>query len=601
MPLAGLPTALGPGRVFYPAVRLLMNLLFWVSIALISVFMAATLALLIPPICWWPEEREITGVLGTLLTAQAAIAALTLAVTLFVMQSVSARRDVDDRMYREYITGSRVRPIFLASLVAVAVTAALLLDEEFTGLSGELANSRPGLCNLPAMALFAFIANLYLAYALLEQAIRLARPANWSDLRRSVNKRDVRVAVQAFVQRFRRTVASREGKEIDWADMLPGPGEGSADEAIRALLDDARRAMVERRQGEFRQSLEAIEEVVQDAMAEIERTGIKWGPPGHQPEWPPLRELGRNLYSFRQEVVNEGNRDYLVMLLGLDFWLINTGARQRCGDLFTTGLDGYRRNYQIALRNGSGFREMLRGRGWVSTPALVREGSPEDMLPYAAELVRHQELLLSDALESDRADDYEQLHREFQPVLQNILPDWVGGRWPLPESGSLYQRVQEDHRIALMGLAGLALILAEDGRIGDPSPYLNIARGVYGRAAQLAEDVVQALGRDDPGRFSVWSQWEMEGAPSFEARTIAPERYPLTFFSVRLMELAATAPPDIDLQGGAARISAWFLQNSERLSIHVADAPDVTREQRRQMVIVALRSAERRDLVGQNY
>ena len=56
--------------------------------------------------------------LGALLGAQAAIAALTLAVTLFVMQGVSTRRDVDDRVYAEYFRRSWVRPIFWCSMGA---------------------------------------------------------------------------------------------------------------------------------------------------------------------------------------------------------------------------------------------------------------------------------------------------------------------------------------------------------------------------------------------------------------------------------------------------------------------------------------------------
>ena len=68
---------------------------------------------------WLPSTDEAGALLGPLLGAQAAIAALTLAVTLFVMQGVSARRDVDDRMYQEYVRRSWVKPIFWGSVVAV--------------------------------------------------------------------------------------------------------------------------------------------------------------------------------------------------------------------------------------------------------------------------------------------------------------------------------------------------------------------------------------------------------------------------------------------------------------------------------------------------
>ena len=62
-----------------------------------------------------------------------------------------------------------------------------------------------------------------------------------------------------------------------------------------------------------------------------------------------MRDLRRNLYSFREDVIREGNREYVFELLGLDYWLLSTGARRRCGDLFTVGLECYRSNYQISF------------------------------------------------------------------------------------------------------------------------------------------------------------------------------------------------------------------------------------------------------------
>ena len=69
------------------------------------------------------------------------------------------------------------------------------------------------------------------------------------------------------------------------------------------------------------------------------------------------------LYSFREEVIRAGNRDYLLELLSLDHWFVSTGLRQPCGELFTFGLNGYRWNYQISTRVGSqDFHGMLRDR-----------------------------------------------------------------------------------------------------------------------------------------------------------------------------------------------------------------------------------------------
>ena len=370
-----------------------------------------------PPLAWLPEAGDNETFLGTLLTAQAAVAALTLAVTLFVMQGVSNKLDADDRMYREYFRRSRVRIIFWGSLTAVLVTGLILLVDLFVG---EV-DAAPGIRNLVIIAAVAFLANLLLAGALFERAMQLTQPAQWRTLKQAVNERDVREAIQVFLLRHQRGIASLEANQPDMTAAFPDPGEGSANEAIKALLDDARRAMVERRQAEFTRSLDSIKDLITHAMDEIEKTDIEWSTPGHQPEWPPLRELGRNLYTFREEVIREGNRDCAFNLLGLDSWLATTGIERRCGELFTAGLDGYRRNYQIANHTGGGeLRELFRDQASLSTKSMIHGVAPEQASPFIREMVENQAHMLYDAMKAGRLEDYEYLHRGFEDWLDSV-------------------------------------------------------------------------------------------------------------------------------------------------------------------------------------
>ena len=152
-------------------------------IAALMVAISASLVLAVPALHWLPKPSESGTFLGALLGAQAAIAALTLAVTLFVMQGVSARRDVDDRVYLEYIRRSWVRAIFWGSMGAVGVTGAVLMTEKFISETGELADTILGLRNLALMAVLAFLTNLGLAGALFERAINLTMPEQWRNLR----------------------------------------------------------------------------------------------------------------------------------------------------------------------------------------------------------------------------------------------------------------------------------------------------------------------------------------------------------------------------------------------------------------------------------
>ena len=551
---------------------------------------------LTPQLSWLPQAGEARTLLATLLTAQAAIAALTLAVTLFVMQGVSVRRDADDRMYREYVRQSRVRGIFRSSILAVGITGIAFLAQEFISRVKMAELIVPGLGNLTLMAALAFFANLVLSGILFEKALRLAYPERWSSLRRNVNERDVRQSIQAFLGRNRRAAASLESNKPDVSVILRDPGEGSADEAIRALLDDARRAMAESRLREFRQSLESIKGLVTYAMNVIADDGMVWSPPGSQPQWPPLRELGRNLNSFREAVIREGNWEYVFELLSLDYWAMSTGARRRCGDLFTAGLEGYRRNYQIASRvAGEEFREILRDRAWLNAPWLIMGEDSEELFPYALEMVRVQEGLLSDAMHNDKPDDSERLNKGFEASLRLIRGDWEHRSWLSPETVELCDRLEQEYRILLMGLAGRAINLAESGRVSDATRYLEVGREAYSRRERLADDAAQALVRDDNFGATLWSDWESEDIEPGIARIINPERYPLTFFVVRLMELSSNSTATLNLHGSANRVLGWFETNSERLLPFVTEGPTATKEERRGWAAGALRASVQAD------
>ena len=542
-----------------------------------------------PPVYWLPEAGDNETFLGTLLAAQAAVAALTLAVTLFVMQGVNNKPDADDRTYREYFRRSWVRFIFWGSLIAVLVTGIILLTDLFVG---EI-ESAPGIRNLVIMAAVAFLANLLLAGALFERAMHLAHPEQWRTLKRLVNERDVREAIQVFVSRNQRAAASLEANQPDITAVFPDPGEGSADEAVKALLDDARRAMAERRQGEFTKSLDSIKELVTYAMDEIEKTDIGWSIPGQQPQWPPLRELGRNLYPIREEVIQEGNRDYVFELLRLDSWLASTGIQRLCGELFTAGLNGYRRNYQIANRPDSGkFRELLRDRFSLSAKSLIHGVVPEKGFPFIGEMVANQARMMSDAMEAGRPGDYERLHRGFEEWLDFLHFTWNVRRQPLLEETELYERLRQGYRIALMTLAGRATFLAQMGRIADADLYLDVARTVYSGPRQLADDIARAIGYDNSFTDFLWFEWDMEeNEGSYGVRSSSPGQYPLTFFCMRLLELSGNITEPLVLRGNAKRVLDWFADNSERLANYLPDDPSMNRKQRQEAAIDVLRAA----------
>ena len=331
-------------------------------------------------------------------------------------------------------------------------------------------------------------------------------------------------------------------------------------------------------------------------MDEMENAGVPWGAPGTQPEWPPLRELDQNLYSFREELIREGTREYVLELLKFDYWLISNGLQQSCGDLFTTGLNSYHWNYQISIRLGRGeFHEMLRDRLSLNLDGLIFGHEPEKLLPFMREVIDHQGRMLSDAMHANLPEDYKQLHVRFNSSHSNILHHWniatPGDLGHLSLSTSLAQQ----YRVVLMGLAGRAVVLTESERIPDATQYLQVASEEYRHLRELGNDIAEALRREDRLGLSPWREWEMKDNPSDQFVMVHPERYPLTCFTIRLMELADDATLTINLGGNAKQALDWFLANSERLKRFVQDTPGVSVQQRRKIATKILRNAVRVD------
>ena len=539
--------------------------------------------------------------LGALLGAQSAIAALTLAVNLFLMQGVSARRDVDDRVYAEYIRQSWVWPVFCSSIGAVAFTVAVLAVERVVVDAAAAAQGVPGVPNLALLAVLALVVSLAAPVVLFARAIMLAEPEHWQRLRLDVNKREVGEAVSAFLDRLQRATVARVNNEPDFSVLFPGPMERSADQAVRALLDDARRAMDERRHGELVRSLNSIKTLVSYAMDEIEDAGVEWAMLGTEAQWPPLWELRTALYSYREEVIRAGNRDYLQELLSLDYWFVSTGLRRSCPGLVAFGLSGYRWNYVMSARLGSpDHHEMLRDSFLMHLDGFTFGYEPEALDAFMRGVIRHQGEVLSDALHSGFVEDYLWLHREFGSILSSILERWNRDARPFSTESELSADLRLEYRIAIMGLTGRAAILSGSGDVSDPIPYLDAAREAYGRSTDLAHDVSAAMRIESHVSFSQWWGWDTPYRLSTSSDSLRLDRYPLTCFAVLLMDRVEDSTLSLNLRGNAQRVLGWFVDNAEGLEPFVRDTPVASAQQRREFAIQVLRAAVRTDEIEED-
>ena len=324
--------------------------------------------------------------------------------------------------------------------------------------------------------------------------------------------------------------------------------------------------MDERRPWEFDRSLNSIREHIEHAMEEIEEAGIRWDDPALS-GWPPLSEVQGNLESFREEVIRRGDRGNVSGLLSFDHWAVTTGTSRGCGDLLRVGLDGYDSNYRIAVRSSnSEFLESFFDQIWDWAYPTFSHAHPRDVFPYVRdEMMLYQEHLLDDAMKADRTTDYERIHERFAVFLRGLGGYWKYHRTRWPEVVELHEQLEKQYRIALMGLAGRALLLADTGRIADPSAYIEVMRGAHPHLRELVNDVAEAIAGISSWEKTLWMGWEMEGAEPMEVRRPTPHRFPLAWLIFRLMELSTEPNLTLDLKGSARLTLRWFEKTRLRL------------------------------------
>ena len=502
---------------------------------------AIAVAVAAPAIAWLPPAGESRGLFGPLLGAQAAFAALTLAVANFVMEGVRSRRGADSRTEREYFRRARAGLLFGCSVAMVGLTGAAMLAAEFGAAGMPFLETLPGLRNLLLAAAASFAASLALGWLLFRRAIRAAWPDQWRALRREVGERDVRAAMRAWASRRQ----ARPAPEL----FVARPEEALAGAAVRSLRGDARRAMDEHREDDFSWSLDSIAHLVECAMDEIERRGIDWKDSYTLPLLSPPHAMVGALDPLRKAVLENSGTEYRDALQSFDFRLYFTSIDRRRAEMFALVLRGYRATYRHALRSGDADR--FRGMEWRWLSLRLEEMDPGERGPYLKHAAGHYRSLLAGAMEDEDAAEFGKLLIAFR--RRTVVAD--------PELEEALRRL---HRITLMGIADYAMDLAAIGQPDDPAPYIDAARGEYPSAELLASDAANA------------------GAPA------------TAFFCLRLIELAADPLPELDLGGKAGSMLDQFDKYANRIG-QPAHIPGADLKSQRGRARAALEAAAQRE------
>ncbi len=242
--------------------RRVASLAFWTGtlpslvIAVCLVAGGLTLTMALGDLDVLPESPTTTrAIVETVLQAQAAMMAISLAVVAFIVGSVQRREELEDPLYEWFLRRAFVRPVF-------TLTAALTLG---TGVAYFLARTC-GECATPNLILFAggsMTAGVLVIIGFALWGLRVLRPNRYRSYKRDVTVDAIGSAAQAYARLGR---AFADGKSID------GTAEVElsqvAARAVGRIIDDAEMAIRSARFTDFADSMVTLEEALKVGIAD---------------------------------------------------------------------------------------------------------------------------------------------------------------------------------------------------------------------------------------------------------------------------------------------------------------------------------------------
>ena len=162
-------------------------------LSLLLVGFGLAFALRLPPLSVLPaDQADISGMVETVLQAQAAMMAISLAVMAFLVGGVRRHEDMDDRLYEWFLTKAFVRPVFaLTAFLTLGTTAAFFMTKIWDT------------CAIPNLTLFAggsmgLAVLVIISFAL--WALRILRPSQYRTFKAEVTTQAVKDAAVAYAK-----------------------------------------------------------------------------------------------------------------------------------------------------------------------------------------------------------------------------------------------------------------------------------------------------------------------------------------------------------------------------------------------------------------
>lgn len=500
----------------------------WPSIIVAVAAMAIGICLSIHASPWLALPEDPARVIAPLAQVQGAIAAISLAVMVLIVEAVQRREDIVDATYEVFIREALVRPVIASVLISTLGTAVAFILVRMPSYEDER--------NLALFAMISVATTISAILIFTFRALAILRPSQYREFKRKAYLEQVNLGLIAYTRGSIKDVASEPGQ------IIQPLGEADADQAVEQLLRDITQAMGSQRIADVQIDMQLLRRIVCQATTTLDASGHTWTSPSGSFRWvvPVFGILRHNIPSLWRIAYETKNREYVKQVHGLLEDLEDLFSTYKNGEIFHLWMSCITASYQPAM----GWREEMAdsaGRAWRSVIMIIYSQLPmqsgafisDEQVSQIRLIAQYFHNCASQAVESDDPKMFRRLIVEFREAHEALQPRGFVYSGELPQVDWNIDKLLQYIRLTLSTLAGGAIALQNKGQIADSRPFVDCVAevfGAYGRASDCLAAIERspAILSDDP-----WATWDPESGDESlirQWRPFMPDRYPVLYF-----------------------------------------------------------------------
>lgn len=516
-------TAIGhlPSRAFWMGT--------WPSIIVVMAAMAIGICLSIHASPWLALPEDPARVVAPLAQVQGAIAAISLAVLVLIVEAVQRREDIVDATYEVFIREALVRPVIASVLISTLGTVVAFILVRMPSLEDER--------NLALFAMISVSITILAILCFTLRALAVLRPDQYREFKRKAYLEQIRIGVTAQIEYINEIAANPT------APTMPSSAtEMKAEQAMQQILGDVAVAIKLTRPDRIEEDIATIESAFRyaiEALASSDYNEILKDR-SQALELPLFASVSRYFPSLWQASYASRVHENIISIYRLHRYIASPAQDGIVNDLRETVVANAKSSYQTRTGWPEGVAYGV-GLAWgavndhVWLPIFFQEAHPLSQVNTAL-LRTVVESFQDSAASMVRGGDiaaFEQITAQISNLHDSLGRNRYG-------DGEIDYRINQpiddlfhDVRLALAALAGLAIWSQE-------SRYINNARAFVNRVHEILqkdrgggeESFERLLVVDENTLAQHWWWWDggNDGASLSRFRNADPLQYPVLYF-----------------------------------------------------------------------